>query len=171
MSSPTQRTLAECRKRGYTAQVVEKWNPHARIRQDLFGVIDIVAITPPTAGDRDACHCEAWNESECACGGFQDMIGRPGSILAIQACAGSSHSARLAKMLAEPRAKQWLEAGGLLELWSWSKRGARGKAKRWALRVDQLTLERFEAPRSDSAAPQLQTLCTSNPGAPEKEAA
>jgi len=24
--------------------VVEKWNPHARIRQDLFGFIDILAI-------------------------------------------------------------------------------------------------------------------------------
>lgn len=27
-----------------TAQVVEKWNPFAKIRQDLFGVIDIVAL-------------------------------------------------------------------------------------------------------------------------------
>lgn len=44
MSSPTQRTLALLRKQGYTAAVVEKWNPHAKIRQDLFGVIDIVAI-------------------------------------------------------------------------------------------------------------------------------
>jgi len=24
--------------------VVEKWNPHARIRQDLFGILDLVAI-------------------------------------------------------------------------------------------------------------------------------
>ncbi len=24
--------------------VVEKWNPHARIRQDLFGFIDLVAV-------------------------------------------------------------------------------------------------------------------------------
>jgi hypothetical protein len=26
------------------ASVVEKWNPHAKIRQDLFGIIDIVAV-------------------------------------------------------------------------------------------------------------------------------
>ncbi len=44
--SPTARSLAECRGRGWYAQVVEKWNPYAKIRQDLFGVIDIVAITP-----------------------------------------------------------------------------------------------------------------------------
>jgi hypothetical protein len=171
MSSPTQRSLAECRKRGYTAQVVEKWNSHAKVRVDLFGVIDIVAITPPTPGDRDACHCEAWNESECACGGYQAMMSDSGRILAIQACAGSSHSARLAKILAEPRAKQWVEAGGLLELWSWSKRGARGKAKRWALRVDAVTVERFCAPSSDSAAPQTQTTYTNNPDASGKAAA
>ena len=26
------------------AAVVEKWNPHARIRQDLFGVVDVIGI-------------------------------------------------------------------------------------------------------------------------------
>lgn len=43
MPSPTQRSLAYCRQLGWQAQVVEKWNPHAKIRQDLFGCIDIVA--------------------------------------------------------------------------------------------------------------------------------
>lgn len=42
--SPTQRTLAKLRKEGYRAAVVEKWNPHAKIRQDLFGVVDVLAI-------------------------------------------------------------------------------------------------------------------------------
>ena len=42
--SPTQRSLAELRKRGYRAQVVEKWNPFAKIRQDLFGVIDVIGV-------------------------------------------------------------------------------------------------------------------------------
>jgi hypothetical protein len=32
------------RKRGYLAGVVERWNPHARIRQDLFGVVDVIAV-------------------------------------------------------------------------------------------------------------------------------
>lgn len=44
--SPTSRSLAECKRRGWVAQVVERWNPHAKVRQDLFGCIDIVAITP-----------------------------------------------------------------------------------------------------------------------------
>lgn len=42
--SPTARTLEEMRKRGYTAQVVEVWNPHVRQRKDLFGIIDVLCI-------------------------------------------------------------------------------------------------------------------------------
>lgn len=42
--SPTQRSLARLRKEGYRAAVTEHWNPFAKIRQDLFGIIDIVAI-------------------------------------------------------------------------------------------------------------------------------
>jgi hypothetical protein len=44
--SPTSRTLEECRKRGWPVQVVERWNQWARRRIDLFGCIDLVAITP-----------------------------------------------------------------------------------------------------------------------------
>lgn len=43
-SSPTQRTLALLRKRGYIAAVVERWNPHARVRHDLFGIVDVLGI-------------------------------------------------------------------------------------------------------------------------------
>lgn len=42
--SPTQRSLKLLRERGYMVAIVEHWNPHARIRQDLFGVLDLVAI-------------------------------------------------------------------------------------------------------------------------------
>jgi hypothetical protein len=44
MSSPTQRSLALLRERGLTAAIVEHWNPFARIRQDLWGFVDILAI-------------------------------------------------------------------------------------------------------------------------------
>lgn len=42
--SPTKLTLRHLRAQGYTCQVVEVWNPHARIRQDLFGVVDVLAL-------------------------------------------------------------------------------------------------------------------------------
>lgn len=106
-TSPTQRTLAECRKRGYTAAVVEHWNSYVKIRQDLFGCIDIVALTPD-------------------------------GILAIQACSGTDHARRADKILAEPRAKKWVESGGRFEVWSWAKRGERGARKLWTLRIEDV---------------------------------
>jgi len=107
MSSPTARSLQECRKRGYTAQVVERWCQYSRRRIDLFGVVDIVAITPT-------------------------------AILAIQACAGASHANRMTKIQAEPRTALWLQAGGKLSIWSWSKRGAKGHRKTWTLREEEI---------------------------------
>lgn len=44
MTSPTQRSIALQKKRGCFVQVVEKWNPFAKIRQDLFGCIDLVSV-------------------------------------------------------------------------------------------------------------------------------
>lgn len=42
--SPTQLTLEKWRDRGYMCAIVEKWNPHARVRQDLFGFVDVLAV-------------------------------------------------------------------------------------------------------------------------------
>ena len=44
MSSPTQLSLAHMRSRGYLAAVTEHWNPFAKIRQDLFGILDLVCV-------------------------------------------------------------------------------------------------------------------------------
>ena len=44
MSTPTQRTLAHLRGLGYLAVVVERWNPHAGVRQDLYGIVDVLAV-------------------------------------------------------------------------------------------------------------------------------
>lgn len=45
--SPTQRTLKHYKSLGFPCAITEKWNPFARIRQDLFGFIDLVVL----AGD------------------------------------------------------------------------------------------------------------------------
>lgn len=42
--TPTQHTLNHFRKNNYLAAVVEHWNSHAAIRQDLFGFVDVVAV-------------------------------------------------------------------------------------------------------------------------------
>ena len=122
-TSPTARTLAECRKRGWPAGVVEKFVrfPPPGHHVDLFGVLDIVAIVTMV---HDAYQ-------------FGDEPPRRGAAtIGIQACAGADVGRRRKKILAEPRARQWVEAGNRLELWSWALQGARGKQKRWLLRVE-----------------------------------
>lgn len=44
MSSPTQRTIAALKRRGYTCGITEHWNPHVKRRNDLFGFADLIAI-------------------------------------------------------------------------------------------------------------------------------
>ncbi len=46
-TSPTQLTLKHLRDQGWTAEIVEHWNPHARIRRDLLGFIDVLAVRGP----------------------------------------------------------------------------------------------------------------------------
>ena len=69
--SPTSRTLRRLRAEGWMAAVVERWNPHARIRQDLFGILDIVAIrdgetlgVQATSGSNVARRVEKLTDSE-----------------------------------------------------------------------------------------------------------
>ena len=127
--SPTQRALAECKKRGYEAQVVERFNTYTKRRHDLFGCIDIVAVqpAPPPALTMDT------DEGRIE-------LGPPGRIIGIQVTSGTNHAARIAKIKAEPRMAAWAKAGGLVWVWSFAKRGARGKAKRWTLRESEVVL-------------------------------
>ena len=46
MTSPTQRSVALLKQDGWEVAIVERWNPHVRIRQDLFGFADILAMKP-----------------------------------------------------------------------------------------------------------------------------
>jgi len=112
MSSPTQRSLEYCRKQGWIGGVVEKWNQFARVRQDLFGCIDLIVIDDLEQG-----------------------------LLAVQATSGSGHAARRKKSIAEPRLKLWLESPARFEIWSWAKQGPRGKRKVWTLRREPILLE------------------------------
>lgn len=108
--SPTQRALALARELGFTVQVVERFNSFTKRRHDLFGVIDLVAI--------------------------KQGVG----ILGIQATAdnGGHHADRRAKSQAEPRLLEWLLSGGRFEVWSFGKKGPRGKRKVWTVRREEL---------------------------------
>ena len=48
-TTPTQRTLRELRNQGRRCQIVERWNAYVGahgVRQDLFGIIDVIALDP-----------------------------------------------------------------------------------------------------------------------------
>jgi hypothetical protein len=122
-TSPTQRTLKEARSLGFTAAVVERWNQYARVRQDLFGCIDIVAL--------------------------HEGVG----ILGIQATSGTNHAARRVKAAAVPALRDWLCAGGRFEIWSWRLKGAAGKRKMYELRREELTLDDLTSEVAPASAP------------------
>ena len=97
--------------------IVEKWNAYARVRQDLFGIIDIIALDPERG------------------------------VVGIQSTGNdfANHMTKLTVEKAQECA-DWLRTPGTgLELWAWRKvkvkRG--GKAEVWAPRIRVLTLEDF----------------------------
>ena len=108
MTTPTQRTMKALRDKGYKTGIVERWIMGARVRKDLFGFIDGIAI-------------------------------RDKEILGWQACAGSGLAAHVTKIreTCKLEAQAWLEAGGKIEVWGWSKYKVKrgGKAVRWFPRV------------------------------------
>ena len=124
MASPTSRSLEHARKSGALAQVVERWNQHARVRVDLFGVIDLVVIDGNSILGVQAC------------------------------AGSSHAARRTKMLDAEHIVSTglWLASGGRLEIWSWAKQGPRGKAKRWTLRVEAITAEMLRLAAQERAA-------------------
>lgn len=102
--SPTQRSLKKLRSEGWLVAITERWNHHAKCRQDLFGFADLIAVkgnevlaVQTTSGDNVSHRVEK-----------------------IRALA----SAPL--WLASPMRK--------IIVHGWSKRGPRGKRKLWTCR-------------------------------------
>lgn len=44
MSTPTQLSKKLMESEGYLVGIVEKWNPHAKVRQDLWGFLDLLCV-------------------------------------------------------------------------------------------------------------------------------
>lgn len=78
------------RKRGYIAEVVEKWIPKVNVRKDFIGIIDILCFS----------------DFEIGC-------------IGIQTTTATNHSTRKKKALAEPRLKIWLLSGQRFIIHSW----------------------------------------------------
>jgi hypothetical protein len=110
-ASPTSRTTQHCRELGFQIGIVEHWNSHVKIRQDLFGCIDMICCIPGVG------------------------------LLGIQATSTSNVSSRMKKAKAEPRLRQWLESGAGFEVWGWGKNKKTGRItlRREIITIDELT--------------------------------
>jgi translation initiation factor IF-1 len=125
----TSRSTALLRGRGYMVGSTERWIPMMKIRQDLFGFIDLLAVDP---------------------------VGK--QTIGVQATAGTNNaSARVHKICAEPRARIWLEAGNKIFVHAWEKQSReRGKQKGragqkiWKCIETEVTLETLENSRIKS---------------------
>ena len=115
-SSPAQRSLAYLREQGYTAQVVERFNPYAKVRVDLFGFLDLVCIKSGVTG-----------------------------VLGVQTTSTPHLSEREKKILAIPEAVIWLSGSNRILVHGWSKKGKAGKRKLWQLTEREITLEDFKS--------------------------
>jgi hypothetical protein len=115
--TPTQRTLRALREQGRVCAIVERFNAHVGpfgIRQDLFGIIDVLALDP----ERGVVGIQSTG---------QDFAG---------------HLRKLTVERAQETTDWLMTPGTSLELWGWRKvklnRG--GLAMRWSPRVRQVTL-------------------------------
>lgn len=70
-----------------------------------------------------------------------DILACRGRFLwAIQTTSATNHSNRVEKSLANLEVRNWLKCGIPFYIYSWGKRGPRGKRKLWTLRITQILL-------------------------------
>lgn len=123
--TPTQRTLAYYREQGMTIGMVERWipnkgHPGGGFRQDLFNIIDAIALLP----------------------GQVIGIQSTGSDF-------SGHLKKLTEEKA-PETRLWLESGAVLLLIGWRKVKAKrgGKLMVWQPRIQEITIDMLQ-PRKE----------------------
>lgn len=114
MASNDTRSKGELERRGYVYEKTEHWNPHAKKRKDMLGFLDAIGL----------------------------KAGEP--IVGVQTTSRGNISSRLKKILAEPRAKLWLETGQRIEIHGWDKYNPPGtKLTRWRVKIRKVQLHEF----------------------------
>lgn len=109
-----ERSMRYLRGLGMRVAIAEHWNPHARVRQDLFGFADLVALSMST--DRE-----------------------DGQIVAIQ-CVNTHLEDHILKIANLEAAKDWCSANGGIEIHNWVKRCANGRGSRKTWQLEQIEL-------------------------------
>lgn len=108
--SPTQRSLKLLRDEGWLAVVVERWNPYAKIRQDLLGFGDILAVKG------NVCTMIQTTSGDHVAARISKILAEPNAMAWLSV---PSH---------------------IIEVHGWRKVGPRGKRKTWQVRRQYLTV-------------------------------
>lgn len=103
--TPYSRSKQALEKEGYLVARTEHWNGFARIRQDLYGIIDMVAIKE----------------------------GHPG-VLGVQTTSGDHVMDHFKKALANKALPVWLKTGNRFEIHGWRKILGEGSRPTWQCR-------------------------------------
>ncbi len=119
MSSPTQRSNKHLRDDGWYPETVERWCPWSKRRKDLFGFADILAIKF----------------------GMKPLL--------VQTTTGSNLAARRTKIYGSDLAALALQSGFCIVLHGWRKLKVKrgGKAMRWVLHEEEVTLTQINTAR------------------------
>jgi hypothetical protein len=120
-----QRSKRWLEEKGWHVEIVEKWNSWAHIRQDAYGLHDLLAIRHDNKG--------VWGINACEDDG------------AVQAHVtkylnGYFDDKKLVAHRPNAHLPVWLSAGNRFSIFGWGKRGARGERKTWTLRVVEFYL-------------------------------
>lgn len=116
--SPTSLTLRYLRRTGFFAEVCERWIPRANVRRDLFGIGDILAVTPDAPP------------------------------LLVQCTSLANVSARIAKARNCPGLAIWLRTGSRFEVFGWALRQGRWVPKIVELKGEDLDATVLSQPPS-----------------------
>lgn len=114
--TPNARSRQHYRDQGFICEIVEYWSPFPK----------------------------PWGKKHDFLGIFDLIRLGAGEIVGVQATDDSHVANRAAKIMAEPRAHDWLTAGGRIVVIGWAKKGPRGKRKLWTHREVWITQDQLK---------------------------
>ena len=127
-SVPLQRSKAWLEEKGWHVWITEHWNQWAHVRQDMYGLIDFVAIRHDSPGVWGVNACEDNGAVQGHCDKYLNGWDHP----------------KKGRQPPNPHLACWLAGGNRFSIFGWGKRGAMGKRKTWTLRVVDAFLEGSE---------------------------
>ena len=144
MTSETERTLAECKRRGWMVEKTEYWLPSFRVH-------DVVAAARKTLSGGHISELRQATASYAKAPGIRkDLFGfvdvlalTPEGFLAIQSTSRPNIGTRHLKIRTQcvDAARAWLRAGGRIEVWGWRKEKVAVDRKFWQVKVRSVIWE------------------------------